>query len=112
MFFISLAEATYVVYMLNYYKTTKNLSHCTLEADYFKHPVGDSLTPMSFICEFGGYMSWGFAAYLLGRHAFRPNKKVNSIVLVGGVAASLLNANVFIYLLPVFIIESLFTFAQ
>ena len=105
MFSLSLAEATYVVYMLNYYKTTKNFSQCTVGPDFFKHAVGDSQVPMSFVCGFGNTISWAFAAYLLGRHAFRPNKQVNRIVLAGGVATSLLNANVFIYLLPVFIIE-------
>ena len=104
----SVAEAAYVIYMLNYFKTTYNFSTKSSGCHYFEHQTGHSQVPQSFICPFGNNVSWVFAAYLLGRHAFKRNRLVNNIVLGSGVLASLMNANVFIYLLPVFALEAIY----
>ena len=106
----STIEAAYVVYMLNYFKTKKNLSRYTFpcfEQDWFKHPTVDSYVPMSHVCGFGNDVAWVFAVYLLGRNAFKENRVVKHIVLASGFLLSLLNANVFVYMSPVFIFELL-----
>ena len=106
--FISIIEAAYVVYMLNYFETTYTFEtrQCFL-ADLIPgltHPIQPSTTPTSKVCPKGNKVSWIFAAYLLLRNLdFR--KTLNYAVLAGGVAMSLLNLNVFVYLIPVFITE-------
>ena len=110
-FITSTVEAAYVVYMLNYFKTTISYSKYELppcfDQEWFKHPTGESHVPMSKICGFGNNVAWIFAAYLLGRNAFKENRTVNNIVLATGFFMSLLNANVFVYLSPVFLFELL-----
>ena len=98
-------EAAYVVYMLNYFKTTKNFSKGSVCAGGFVHPVGDSDTPTSFVCPNGNKISWVFATYLVGRHAFKKSSSINKLILSLGIAFSMLNANVFVYMLPVFAAE-------
>ena len=102
----SSVEAAYVLYMLNYFKTTKNFSQKSLCLGGFVHPVGDAAQPQSFICPNGKIISWVFATYLIGRHAFKENKFINKIILLIGIGFSMLNANVFVYMLPVFTAET------
>ena len=109
-FITSTVEAAYVVYMLNYFKTTITFSKYKFpcfEQDLFKHPTGEADVPLSMICGFGNNIAWIFAAYLLGRNAFKENRTVNTIVLLTGFFMSLLNANVFVYISPVFLFELL-----
>ena len=102
---VSAIEAAYVVYMLNYFKTTKNFEsgHCCLEDDWC-HPTGDSDVPTSKVCPNGQKIAWPFAGYLLLRNAYF-NRTFNYLVLAGGGVMSLKNKNVFVYLIPVFAAE-------
>ena len=102
---VSVAEAAYVIYMLNYFKTTKNFEkgHCCEKGEWC-HPMGDSTVPTSKVCPNGKKVSYPFAAYLVLRNAYF-DKTVNYVVLAGGAAMSLKNKNVFVYLLPDFFVE-------
>jgi hypothetical protein len=105
-FWQSSVEAGYVLIMLNFFKTTKNFSQKSLCLGGFVHPVGDAAEPISFICPNGKIISWVFATYLIGRHVFKENKFINKIILLMGIGFSMLNANVFVYMLPVFSAET------
>ena len=102
---ISSVEAAYVIYMLKYFKTTKNFEkgHCCEEGDWC-HPMGDSETPTSKVCPNGQKMALPFAAYLVLRNA-SFNRTLNYVVLAGGAVLSSKNKNVLMYLLPVFFVE-------
>ena len=100
----SSVEAAYVVYMINYFKTTKNFSKGSV-VEGFAHPVGDSTQPTSFICPFGNKISWVFATYLVGRNLFKKDIQINKLFLLVGMGFSMLNANVFVYMFPVFATE-------
>lgn len=110
---ISLFEAIYVVYMLNFFKTRYNLAH---PATYFEnkmlyHPIGRSSEPVSNICQLGNWGAYAIATYVLTR-AFVGRKMplfkiLNKLVVFVVFILSLLNFNAVVYLLPYFAIEYL-----
>lgn len=101
---ISLFEAIYIIYMLNYFETTLNLSTAHCLTDIYYHPTSDALE--SKVCKFGNIISWPFAAYLLLRN-IKFNKTLNYIVLTIGATLSLMNYNVIAYLIPIVAVELL-----
>lgn len=113
---ISIVEALYVIYILNYFKTRYSLSFpIKYDNNYFTHPIGIHEYPKSNICKFGHDMSWLLAIYLIIKgYLFTTNKKksriiiINKLVLFTVFLFSLLNLNAVVYLLPIFIIEYLY----
>jgi hypothetical protein len=110
---VSLFEAIYVVYMLNFFKTRYNLAH---PATYFEnkllyHPVGRSQEPVSNICQLGHSGAYAIAFYVLLRALFGRRmpvfKILNKLVVFVVFILSLLNFNALVYLLPYFAIEYL-----
>jgi hypothetical protein len=110
---ISILEATYVVYILNYFKTRYSLSiPVKYDNNYLVHPIGKHDYPKSNICKFGHDMSWFVGLYLIIKgylFSIRYNIKkiisLNKLVIFTIFLFSLLNLNAVVYLLPIFIIE-------
>ena len=114
MLLIHLLGAVYTVYMLNWFKTTYNLAHplSYFENPLLYHPVDKLSHPQNPVCPLGNGLSWVLAAYLVLRGAalqFFPSavaqfKQINMILVGFAATLSLMNFNVLVYLLPVFIL--------
>lgn len=114
MLLIHLLGAVYTVYMLNWFKTTYNLAHplSYFENPLLYHPVDKLSHPQNPVCPLGNGLSWVLAAYLVLRGAalqFFPSavaqfKQINLILVGFAATLSLMNFNVLVYLLPVFIL--------
>ena len=114
---ISLVEAVYVVYMMNYFKTRYSLAHpfTYFENKFLYHPIGKSDKPICNICPLGNKGSVLIALFLILRwiiFTYSTNKsylkglKMFSILVVSiAFLLSLLNFNAVVYLLPYFILE-------
>ena len=110
---ISLLLGIYIVYMLNFFKTTKNFAHplTYFEDEYLFHPIIDTETPQNMICKLGNHGAWILAFFLIGRFYLPKNydiKTISKVVFIIVFIMSLLNLNAFIYLLPYFFIEMYF----
>ena len=108
--------ALYVYYMLNIFKTTYYLHH-PLEiwiqkksmSYYLLHPLNNN-EYSSKVCSLGNLVGKILAIYILGRYILAKNIETKitrilwaSILLISG----LMNLNVFIYLFPAYLIDSL-----
>ena len=112
---ITIIEAIYIIYVLNYFKTRYSIAHPLTYFDdpLFYHPIGKSKEPISNICQFGHQASWYLAIYLIIRYIMIYHKYVHIdaikcfswIILSMVIIGSLLNFNAVLYLLPVFILE-------
>ena len=106
---LSILQAIYLVYILNFFKTKYSLAHplSNFNSSYFKHPIGIHNEPISNICEFGHQASWFLALFVLIRAIFinKINKSISVFILIFTCAFSMLNLNAVIYLIPHFIIE-------
>ena len=81
---VSIIEAFYVIYMLNFFKTKYSLAHplSNFNNEYLKHPIGKSDIPISNICEFGHQSSWLLAAFIILRPFFM-NKYTRNLNILG-----------------------------
>ena len=108
--FISIIESIYIIYFLNYFKTTTNFAHPNTFFNnfLFHHHIGKTKKPRNMICPFGHIMSWLFSVYLIFRY-FNFNKNLNNKLLIISGLLSLINFNVLVYLIPIFFIEIIIT---
>lgn len=107
--------ALYVYYMLNHFKTRCYLHH-PFEIwfqnkkilDYLKHPIeSDDYT--SKVCPLGNHVGKLLAIFLVGRYLVnkKTNQKLTRIIWTLVLTGSLLmNMNVFLYILPAYLIDS------
>ena len=114
---ISLVEAVYVVYMLNFFKTRYSLAHpfTYFESKFLYHPIGKSENPICNICPMGNYGAFLIALYVILRWILFTNSKKNKsnksiklfsiFALILVFMMSLLNFNAVLYLLPYFVLE-------
>lgn len=112
---ISVLEAIYTIYMLNYFETRYSLAHpfSYFRSRYFYHPIGVSDKPMSQICPFGHQMSWYLGGYFIVRALLLINfprlrhsiKLFNKVLMILLFIISIVNFNAVVYLIPVFLIE-------
>ena len=112
---VSLVQAVYVIYMMNYFKTKYSLAHpfSYFENKFLYHPIGKSDKPICNICPLGNYGGFLIAIYVIIRWVIFTNmKKKNSGIKLFSIFAlllvfmlSLLNFNAVVYLLPYFISE-------
>ena len=112
---VSLVQAVYVIYMMNYFKTKYSLAHpfSYFENKFLYHPIGKSDKPICNICPLGNYGGFLIAIYVILRWVIFTNmKKKNSGIKLFSIFAlllvfmlSLLNFNAVVYLLPYFITE-------
>ena len=118
--FVYLIQAIYIVYMLNWFKTTWNFAHPATKFswDYIAHPVNKLASPTNPVCKLGNNLSWVLGGYLLARGLYldldlanKTNISINLansihyVILGLGFLLSLLNFNVTIYLLPIILFE-------
>lgn len=118
---ISSLESIYLIYMFNCFKTRFIFNHpmlCYLEnIDYFKHPISRSKKCVQPICKFGQDVSLFFLAYFILRNilVYTNNIKMllylNSFVIgITFILSFFMNINAFVYLIPIFIIESYYMY--
>ena len=115
MIIISLVEAIYVIYMLNFFKTRYSFAHPLTYFDnrIFRHPIGKSSEKQSQICSFGHVGGYIIAFFIIARLITVQYNilSINTILLFNKLAVmtvfilSLLNFNAVLYLIPFFIIE-------
>ena len=111
---ISIIEAVYVIYMMNYFKTRYSLAHpfTYFENKLLYHPIGKADKPICNICPLGNYGGFMIAIYVILRWVIYTNAKCSKdlklfsiFVLVLVFMTSLLNFNAVVYLLPYFVTE-------
>lgn len=111
---LSILDAIYIIYVLNYFKTKYNIAHPVLyfQSDYFKHPIEKTVVPQSMVCPFGNDASWLLALFVLIRCSMivmygksQSIKYISILVLVMSVLLSLMNFNVLLYLIPHLLVE-------
>jgi hypothetical protein len=116
---VSLIQAIYVIYMLNYFKTIYSIAHpiTLFDNNLIYHPIGTAEKPISNICKLGHILSWYLGAFLIVRSLFLYKniykKQIKIISLVGliiGIILSMMNFNAVLYLLPHFIMEIYFQY--
>lgn len=112
--FLSIIDAIYVMYMLNYFKTKYNFAHplTYYSNKVFYHPIGKIDKPQSLICPFGNVAGFFLAGFIILRLVFITcNNKlslfnyISRFILLLTFLLSFLNFNAVIYLIPHFIIE-------
>jgi hypothetical protein len=112
----SIIHSIYIIYVLNYFKTTYNIAHpiTYYNNDLLFHPIGKSNIPTSKVCKLGNILSWFLAIYIIIRgillyYKYNRHLKILSLViLILGIMLSMLNFNVVLYLIPHFIIEIMY----
>ena len=111
---LSILEAFYIIYMMNFFKTRYNFAHpmTFIENDYFHHPIDISNEPRGKICKFGRNISWVIALYIFLRGVieYYYKEKMTQITKTAMLLiflGSMINFNVTIYFIPIFAIEYL-----
>ena len=112
---VSIAEAIYVIYMLNYFKTKYSLAHpfTYFENKFLYHPIGKSDKPICNICPLGNVGAFFIAFYVIVRWIIvsktrGSNKNIKLFSIFAFVLVfmmSLLNFNAVVYLIPYFVTE-------
>ena len=114
---VSIAEAIYVVFMLNYFKTRYSLAHpfTYFENKFLYHPIGKADKPICNICPLGNLGAFFIAFYVIVRWLIvtKSNKNTKNkgvklfsiFALVLVFMMSLLNFNAVVYLIPYFVTE-------
>ena len=113
---LTLVEAVYVVYMMNFFKTRFSLAHpfTYFENKVLYHPIGKSDKPICNICPLGNWGSVAIALFVIIRWIIwsKSNKNIKDnlrlfsiFTLVLVFLLCLLNFNAVVYLIPYFITE-------
>ena len=112
---LSLVQAVYVIYIMNYFKTRYSLAHpfSYFENKFLYHPIGKADKPICNICPLGNYGGFLIGIYVILRWVIFTSikKKTKEIKLFSIFALllvfmlSLLNFNAVVYLIPYFISE-------
>ena len=114
MIIISIIEAIYIIFMLNYFKTKIALDHgfvldllkkIGISSNSLNHQIYKLEEPVNMVCPFGHFISWFIALFLILRNYIPCLKKINRFIIILLFIGSWMNINVLIYLLPIFIIE-------
>ena len=74
---VSLVQAIYVIYMMNYFKTKYSLAHpfSYFENKFLYHPIGKSEKPICNICPLGNYGGFLIGIYVILRWVIFTNMK-------------------------------------
>lgn len=115
--YLSFLSAIYIIYMFNYFKTDIYLSHpfdvYTRNVSFLNHSEKEN-----HICSLGNMIGYLLAFWFIMRHFLSSYvsrekgkkilQKINILILNIVLIGSLLtNMNAFVYLLPLYIIDSL-----
>jgi hypothetical protein len=110
LFLLSLILGSYIIYMLNYFKTTINFAHplTYFNNKYLYHPIMNTEEKTSMICKLGNDGSWLIGLFLVLRFYLLKKdiiKTYSILVYLIVVSLSFLNFNALLYLIPYFLIE-------
>ena len=112
--YITLIEIFYIIYMMNIYKSNYSFSF-----DFFdfknallKHPIGYTEIPKNMVCYFGKIISYIISIFLILRLLlydyntyFNIYLKFHNKIIIILLLMSIINLNILIYMIPVFILE-------
>ena len=116
---LNIIEAFYILYMFNYFKTKYSVhlswEYITQKHSFLRHPIKTGVYE-SKICPLGNLVGWLLPIWIFLRtysYIYKINSKYISILnyILWGVIFILsffMNLNAFIYLIPVFILETYF----
>lgn len=109
---LGILEGIYIYYFYCCFKTIYSFHHpfeyLLTGSDVFKHPINTGLYENK-ICPFGHWIAKLLVILLLIRSIFGDKKKLSKyVVILVAIGSLLMNINAFIYLIPIFIIESRF----
>ena len=116
--YISIFEGIYICFMFNYFKTKYSFNHplesiITQNYNFIKHPI-NSGNYESKICPLGHLVGWILPIWMIFYGVSNANiflKIIHRIIWgLVFILSFILNMNAWIYLLPVFIIESYLEF--
>ena len=107
--------------MFNSFKTRFVINHpmlCYLDAiDYFKHPISRSNVSVKPICEFGQDISLAFFVYFLTRNILIYTNNIEILIYMNSfvigttfILSIFMNPNAFVYLIPIFFVESYYMY--
>lgn len=114
---LNIIEAFYILYMFNYFKTKYSVhlswEYITQKHSFLRHPIKTGVYE-SKICPLGNLVGWLLPIWIFFRtysYIYKINSKYISILnyILWGVIFILsffMNLNAFIYLIPVFILET------
>ena len=114
---INLIKGLYIVYILVFFKTKYSFHHPfeiflqhNNTLDIFRHPIYNSKIYQNKVCFLGHIMAYCLFIWFLVKTYFIQNllisKFCNKLLwCILMIVSLILNPNVFIYLLPIFIIE-------
>ena len=114
---LTLLEAVYVVYIMNFFKTRYSLAHpfTYFENKLLYHPIGKSDKAICTICPLGNWGSVAIAIYIILRWIIFSNSSNKTTItnlrlfslftLTLVLLLSFLNFNAVVYLIPYFIVE-------
>lgn len=124
---LSILEACYVIYMMNYYKSKTNYSDPRIKFTnlFLAHPETNSEVPICMICPAGNLLGWLFGFFIfLKDYAFylacnlktneqiiykQAVKEITIPLIFMSIMMSALNFNALLYLSPIFVIETIKT---
>ncbi len=116
---LNIIEAIYICYMFNFFKTKYSVhlswEYLTQKNSFLKHPIKTG-NYESKICLLGNLVGWLLPFWIFFRmctYLYKVNNKVVSILNytfwgIIFILSFLMNLNAFIYLIPVFILETIF----
>lgn len=113
---ITIVLVVYIIYMLNFYKTTISIAHplTYFDNDILYHPIENTDEPRNMICKLGNYGVFVLALFITVRGLslftiIEKNKlDVSRFVFSVVVLLSFLNLNACLYLIPYFIFEMVY----
>lgn len=107
MIILSLIESIYIIYMFNYFKTEKYLSHpfdiFTKKIDFIDHSEKEN-----HICSLGNMVGYLLAIWFIVRHYIDKKyvNRYNNIIIYGVLIGCIMtNMNALIYFIPILLIE-------
>ena len=100
----------YIIYILNYFKTTINFAHplTYFNNKYLYHPIMNTDEPTSMICKLGNDGAWLISLFLVLRFYLLKKETIKTysiLVYLIVFSLSFLNFNAVLYLIPYFLIE-------
>lgn len=110
---ITLILVVYIIYMLNFFKTTVSIAHplTYFDNDMLYHPIENTKEPRNMICKLGNYGVFVLSLFIILREMslltiIEKNKlNVSRFVFSMVMLLSFLNLNACLYLIPYFIFE-------
>ena len=125
-YIIPIIESIYIIYMWNFFKTTysfhniweTNLMSIQNLPDFFKHQIKNT-EYSNKICPLGNLSAYLLAIWIIITKIITPQHLSNKsqqylktatkiIFIITAILAFIMNLNAFIYLIPVFVYETLY----